>query len=322
MALMPDCTMAMGDVKMDETSKLLDNVESNNYTDLPQLKPYNKSLMSYPSHSLTNLLKSSHNIKVFKKSDTTDKLIKENNSIICCTRLGIGYFSFLFIIAIIAIIICFTPVLKIFISFIILIILSFFGSLIGMKLIYDWDIAEQQIFSKLKSEMSNMETERETLQKHKHNLKINVKGIQGMIHCLNHCVGEIENELKQFDELQLALKERANESQTIHDVLNEFDSIINSMQFVMTENSKAAVLSQYYEVAFKGDYTYGLSKDSFKKFLQRLDSQTRAIFKESGGFDEYDKDSNGTIEVHEFMEMLEFVLKKMQTLELQSAYYN
>eukprot|EP01083_Nonionella_stella_P033685 92189_1 len=311
--------MAQQDYKMHETTKLLHPITDRNMNQ-PLLNVNPVSIMSYPSHSLTLLLStpwSQPNALADHSIFSQLILSTKFKNIMIYTRLAIVFFILLFVICIIGIILYFVPITHLWISFAVCIIFTFFGSVLGMKLTYDWFYMGQQTLTDLKNEISNMEEEKERLVKLKHDIKYNVRDLQTTVLRLNHSAADLEERVKDYDHLSIQLQETAVKCGSIQHVLDDLLSIMNGMQFVQTENRKATILAKYYDAAFK-DQSGGLrkAKGSYERFIGRLDSNCRRILESLGGFDKYDSDRNGIIEIKEFMFLLEEVMMELEEQDL------
>merc|ERR1712154_682158 len=91
--------------------------------------------------------------------------------------------------------------------------------------------------------------------------------------------------LSQYDELKNSLSEICGDNQQLNDLINDVNDMYNSMKNTILSNTRAGILSAYYDAALKDDEE-GMSQREYKRFLARLDKKTREIFKEFGSFEE------------------------------------
>ena len=305
------------EIKTDETTKLLNNETSLSNYSHPKLI-LKRSNINFPSRSLTKLFTSRIDLnESFENGWNKIKFSAQYKTVILCTKLLITLFTVLFFITIFGIICYFIPILDLLVSFTTLISLSCIGSLCGMKLIYSWSFIQEKTLNDLKKTAQEMEKERENLSNSKLDLSQQVINLQQSLSKLGYYANDLEKELSSYQELKIALQERAKESSSIDEMLQEFLFIIEGMEFLKKENAKAFVLRKYYDAAFR-DENIGLTKKEYIHFLGKLDNETREIFKQFGGFEKYDKNDNGIIEINEFIWMLESIMQQMEEIEIQS----
>merc|ERR1712154_758804 len=107
----------------------------------------------------------------------------------------------------------------------------------------------------------------------------------GTTHSLNRDVDNLKATLSQYDELKNSLSEICGDNQQLNDLINDVNDMYNSMKNTILSNTRAGILSAYYDAALKDDEE-GMSQREYKRFLARLDKKTREIFKEFGSFEE------------------------------------
>merc|ERR1712154_704140 len=107
----------------------------------------------------------------------------------------------------------------------------------------------------------------------------------GTTHSLNRDVDNLKSTLSQYDELKESLTEICGDNQELNDLINDVNDMYDSMKKTILSNTRAGILSAYYDAALKDDEE-GMNQREYRKFLARLDKKTREIFKEFGSFEE------------------------------------
>merc|ERR1712154_450272 len=114
--------------------------------------------------------------------------------------------------------------------------------------------------------------------------------------------------LSQYDELKNSLSEICGDNQQLNDLINDVNDMYNSMKNTILSNTRAGILSAYYDAALKDDEE-GMSQREYKRFLARLDKKTREIFKEFGSFEEI-AGADGLIDLNEFQQLVDKLLSQ------------
>merc|ERR1712228_350477 len=121
-------------------------------------------------------------------------------------------------------------------------------------------------------------------------------------------VDNLKATLSQYDELKDSLKEICGDNQHLNDLINDVNDMYNSMKNTILSNTRAGILSAYYDAALKDDEE-GMSPREYKRFLSRLDKKTRDIFKNFGSFEEI-AGADGLIDLNEFQQLVDKLLSQ------------
>merc|ERR1719361_913559 len=121
-------------------------------------------------------------------------------------------------------------------------------------------------------------------------------------------VDNLKATLSQYDELKDSLKEICGDNQHLNDLINDVNDMYNSMKNTILSNTRAGILSAYYDGALKDDEE-GMSPREYKRFLSRLDKKTRSIFKDFGTFEEI-AGADGLIDLNEFQQLVDKLLSQ------------
>lgn len=183
-----------------------------------------------------------------------------------------------------------------------------------MKMTYEWSFIEQRTLQDMKNAADDMQRQRAELNGQRNEMSTEVNGLQSTVTKLNYDAAELESNMKDYEDLQAALQERAHENETIQEMLNEFDGFMDRMENMRHQNTRAQLLSMYYQAAFR-DNDAGLSKEEYNRFIKQLDTETRAIFEQFDGFERYDANNNGVIDFQEFSFLLEEVMAEIHERE-------
>eukprot|EP00483_Globobulimina_turgida_P007284 UN07298 len=156
-------------------------------------------------------------------------------------------------------------------------------SIIAALGVYKWGTVEEQI-ELFKQENNRYEMEIDELRETKEQLGGEVKKLQATTESLNRDVDNLKATLSQYDELKESLKEICGDNQELNELINDVNDMYDSMKKTILSNTRAGILSAYYDAALKDDEE-GMNDREYRKFLARLDKKTRAIFKSFGSFD-------------------------------------
>merc|ERR1711971_518244 len=119
-------------------------------------------------------------------------------------------------------------------------------------------------------------------------------------------VDNLEATLSQYDELKDSLKEICGDNQHLNDLINDVNDMYNSMKNTILSNTRAGILSAYYDAALKDDKE-GMSPREYKRFLSGLDKKTREVFKGFGSFEQI-AGADGLIDLAEFQQLVDKLL--------------
>merc|ERR1712087_928985 len=114
------------------------------------------------------------------------------------------------------------------------------------------------------------------------------------------------------EDLVVELKSIAGDNEDILKLLDNTNKIFNDMRKAVLENGRAHLLSTFYECAFRDDDNR-MDKGEYERFLGRLSKKQRAKFEDLGSFEKL-AGEDGAIDLNEFQDMLELVLRQVDEL--------
>ena len=201
------------------------------------------------------------------------------------------------------------------VTFCFVIIATVVFSIIAALGVYKWGTVEEQI-EIFKQENNKYEQEIDELRSTKEQLSGEVSKLQETTHALNRDVDNLKSTLSQYDELKESLQEICGDNQELNDLINDVNSMYSNMKNTILSNTRAGILSAYYDAALRDDEE-GMSKSEYKRFLARLDKKTRSIFK-SFGIESIAGDDN-IIDLNEFQQLVEKLLEQQADELLMEA---
>lgn len=188
---------------------------------------------------------------------------------------------------------------------------TIFGSLIGMICEYKWSAISSfkyMLYLKNKEWKNSISS----LTKTKQNLSVKVKKMEFSVEKLGRSAAELEKTLHSFDELKCALQKLTTKSQQVIDVLDTLLKICDDLRNLIREHAKTELMVAYYDAAIfaKNSRTNSirLTSNKWKNFRARLDSETRKVFDEKGGFQALDNDEDGKVYISDLTAVLSFVI--------------
>lgn len=137
-------------------------------------------------------------------------------------------------------------------------------------------------------------------------LAVNVNGLQLTTEQLKRDVGELENNLHQFDELKESLQDIVGDNEEIADLVNSVNSMYTNMRDTVLENKRAHILSSYYKCSL-GDGQEGMTEDEYQEFLFPLPIKMREQFVSYGDFASIAGDDH-IIDLQEFQALVDQLL--------------
>merc|ERR1712228_172527 len=173
--------------------------------------------------------------------------------------------------------------------------------------VYKWGTVEEQI-ELFKGENDKYAAEIDELRSTKEQLAGEVGKLQETTSSMSGDVDNLKATLSQYDELKDSLKEICGDNQHLNDLINDVNDMYNSMKNTILSNTRAGILSAYYDAALKDDEE-GMSPREYKRFLSRLDKKTRSIFKDFGTFEEI-AGADGLIDLNEFQQLVDKLLSQ------------
>eukprot|EP00486_Rosalina_sp_Unknown_P000772 CAMPEP_0201564864 /NCGR_PEP_ID=MMETSP0190_2-20130828/3513_1 /ASSEMBLY_ACC=CAM_ASM_000263 /TAXON_ID=37353 /ORGANISM="Rosalina sp." /LENGTH=277 /DNA_ID=CAMNT_0047981617 /DNA_START=27 /DNA_END=860 /DNA_ORIENTATION=+ len=202
------------------------------------------------------------------------------------------------------------------VTFMFVILASIVFSIIAALGVYKWGTVEEQI-EIFKQENNKYEQEIDELRSTKEQLSTEVTKLQETTNALNRDVDNLKSTLSQYDELKESLTEICGDNQELNDLINDVNSMYTNMKNTILSNTRAGILSAYYDCALKDDEE-GMSKREYQRFIARLDKKTRAIFKSFGDFDRIAGDDN-LIDLNEFQQLVNKLLEQQADELLMEA---
>merc|ERR1712154_754575 len=94
---------------------------------------------------------------------------------------------------------------------------------------------------------------------------------------LKRDVDALKDTLSQYDQLKNSLQEICGDNQELNDLINDVNEMYSSMKNTILSNTRAGILSAYYDAALKDDEE-GMNQREYKRFLAKLDKKTRSAF--------------------------------------------
>eukprot|EP01084_Bolivina_argentea_P302313 521802_1 len=141
-----------------------------------------------------------------------------------------------------------------------------------------------------------------SLSKTKTDLKVKVRTMEFSVDTLAHSAADLEITLSQFKELKSQLQKLTTKSQQVTDVLDGLLNICNDLTRLIREHAKTELMVAYYDAAVfasRGRESISLSSHKWRTFRARLDSETRRVFDDSGGFDAIPRDQYDRVDIHD-----------------------
>merc|ERR1719203_2002524 len=193
------------------------------------------------------------------------------------------------------------------VTFFIVILSTVVFSIMAALGVYKWGTVEEQI-EVFKGENDKYAQEIDELRNTKEQLAGEVSKLQETTNSMSRDVDNLKATLGQYDELKESLKEICGDNQHLNDLINDVNDMYSSMKNTILSNTRAGILSAYYDAALKDDEE-GMSQREYKRFLSRLDKKTRSIFKDFGTFEEI-AGEDGLIDLNEFQQLVDKLLSQ------------
>eukprot|EP01084_Bolivina_argentea_P310547 537403_1 len=231
------------------------------------------------------------------------------------TKVIVPYYMLTFIFVIFAIIIYyiipFGSTHKI--LFTIIIITTLFGAFIGCICEYKWSAISR--FSQILAEKNReWQNNIHSLTKTKKNLNRKVKTIEFSVQRLTRSAADLEQTLESFNELKIELEKLTKRSQQVTDVLDELLKICDDLKNLIKVHAKTELMVAYYDAAVfasRGEKSIRLTGNKWKNFRARLDTETRKVFDEWGGFDAIsrcDENDKDKVYISDLEQCLSFII--------------
>eukprot|EP00483_Globobulimina_turgida_P013260 UN13284 len=183
-----------------------------------------------------------------------------NVEIDCCCIRSLTFCSFivqfLFILVILYVVVAipvtyFEPDLNNSYIFLSVLIITILTSVFAQYGVYKWGSTAEHIDS-LKKQNDEFHKSTEALREKTNRLKSEVKYINEKVISLEHNANELEETEESFDALQKELAGIRGDNQTLHDMLNVFETLFKNAHDITLQHERAWLLSTYYEVSLKG----------------------------------------------------------------------
>lgn len=191
------------------------------------------------------------------------------------------------------------------VTFFIVILSTVVFSIMAALGVYKWGTVEEQI-DIFKGENDKYASEIDELRNTKEQLAGEVSKLQETTNSMSRDVDNLKATLGQYDELKESLKEICGDNQQLNDLINDVNEMYSSMKNTILSNTRAGILSAYYDAALKDDEE-GMSPREYKRFLARLDKKTRSVFEGFGSFEQIAGD-DGLIDLAEFQQLVDKLL--------------
>eukprot|EP01083_Nonionella_stella_P048613 129839_1 len=191
------------------------------------------------------------------------------------------------------------------ITFMILVVSTIVFSIIAALGVYKWGTVEEQI-EMFKEENSKYENEIDELRGTKKQLGGEVTKLRETTNSMNRDVDNLKVTLSQYDELKESLQSVVGDNEKLNDLINDVNDMYDGMKRTILSNKRAGILSAYYDAALKDD-DKGMNRREYKRFLARIDKETREDFESFGTFDEV-SGADDTIDLGEFQSMVDKLL--------------
>ena len=200
--------------------------------------------------------------------------------------------------------------------FMLVILATIVFSIIAALGVYKWGTVEEQI-EIFKQENNKYEQEIDELRSTKEQLSTEVNKLQETTNALNRDVDNLKSTLGQYDELKESLTEICGDNQELNDLINDVNSMYTNMKNTILSNTRAGILSAYYDCALKDDEE-GMNKREYRRFIARLDKKTRSIFQSFGDFERI-AGEDGLIDLNEFQQLVNKLLEQQADELLMEA---
>lgn len=141
-------------------------------------------------------------------------------------------------------------------------------------------------------------------------LKRHAKGVYFEVTKLRQDAKELDVTLQQYDSLRKDLESIAEQNEDVAKLVDDVNNCFDGMVDVISNNERASLFSIYYEVCTR-DGEAGLSKEEYKRFLGRLNDNTKQLFKDEGSFEAIAGEDN-IIDLMEFEDLLDRVIAKQE----------
>ena len=198
-----------------------------------------------------------------------------------------------------------------FIGLIIILIITIITAIIAMFGVYKWGEAEAYIEfyaqqnEEYKNNTSKLQSTREKMKNQVEEMQKSVDNLQDETVELKHC-------LESFDELKEALSDIVGEDEEILQLVDGLNRQYSEIKTMALQKDKAQLLLTYYKMLFGGANRKRFEKEDYQRFLGRLNSSTRELYDNLGGFDAMDVDKDGNVDPEEFMSITEKVLENTE----------
>ena len=150
------------------------------------------------------------------------------------------------------------------------------------------------------------------LSKSKRNLSIKVKKMEFSVEKLSISASQLEKTLHEFDELKEALEAITTKTKEVVDTLDGLLKICDDLTNLIREHAKTELMVAYYDTAVfarnSKSNSIRITSNKWKNFRARLDSETRKVFDEKGGFEALDTDRDGKVYIDDLTAVLSFVI--------------
>mmetsp|Transcript_10246 Transcript_10246/g.15514 ORF Transcript_10246/g.15514 Transcript_10246/m.15514 type:complete len:283 (+) Transcript_10246:110-958(+) len=202
------------------------------------------------------------------------------------------------------------------VTFFFVVIATVVFSVIAALGVYKWGTVEEQI-DVFKEQNEQFQAGIDELKETKDQLKGEVAKLSETTKQLNRDVDSLKQTLGQYDELKNSLQLICGDNQKLNDMINDINNMYGNMKETIIANTRAGILSAYYDAAFRDD-DEGMTRKEWKRFLAKLDNKTGELFSNYGSFESIAGDDD-VIDKMEFQRMVDDVLTNQADAFLEEA---
>jgi len=193
--------------------------------------------------------------------------------------------------------------------------LTLFGGGLGAVFVYRFGTVNDVIdFMKLQNQWYDASLSK--LRDIRKEVSAEAKGVHFEVHKLKKTSADLAEQLKAFDELREELVGIVGSNEKMQEMVDTVNSICAETRLAMKRNERAHLLSIYYELVRRdegdaeGKQQLNLTRRDYdRRFLSRLDKETRREIEMQGGFEGMDTNKDGTVDKEEFTRLIDTVLQ-------------
>jgi len=181
------------------------------------------------------------------------------------------------------------------------------GALLGMYVTFKFGAMDEQL-DRMEQENKEMLNEVKGLRDDGVRMANAVQAFDSQLDEMKDSEKKLKSQIESLDELEDELKGISTENnEEIQKWMTEVKQVFGEFQSLQILLQKANLLNLFYEMECRDDTHDGLNKEEYEAFLFRLDQQTRVKMKKT--FGEMDADGDGILNLGEFQDALEKLIK-------------